>query len=237
MGFGGVTPADPVAPGAAGPAPRRDDAALPADRPVELPAEYPADLEREARTRSGGIVRCRPIRPDDAPALVAFHAALSSRTIYLRYFGFHPVLTAAEVERFTQVDYVDRVAFVALVDSRIVGVGRYDRTPGTDEAEVAFIVDDDYQHQGIGSLLADELVRAARRQGVRQFVADTLAENSGMLELFHSMGFPVRSAFENGVVRVRFLIDDVPGYVQALARREAGRALVDGGPDDGGGSC
>lgn len=234
MGLGGVTPADPAAQGEADP--------VPCGGHTALPPGYPADLEREVRTRSGEIVRCRPIRPDDAAALVAFHAALSSRTVYLRYFGFHPVLTVAEVERFTQVDYVDRLAFVALDGSRIVGVGRYDRTPGTHEAEVAFIVDDEYQHQGVGSLLADQLVRAARRQGVREFAADTLAENGGMLELFRAMGFPVRSAFESGVVRVRFPIDDVPAYVEALARREACRAIVEspgegGGRWEGGGRC
>lgn len=191
---------------------------------------YPGDLERTARTRSGGSVQVRPIRPDDAPALVAFHAALSTQTVYLRFFGFHPVLTASEVERFTHVDYANRLALVALADARIVGVGRYDRIPGTGEAEVAFIVDDDYQHQGIGTLLADELVRAARRQGVTGFVADTLAENSSMLELFHRMGFPVRSTFEGGVIRVRFPIADVPAYAEALAKREAMRAVEDAGP-------
>lgn len=190
---------------------------------MTAPAGYPADLEREAWTRSGAVVRVRPIRPDDAAALVAFHSALSAHTVYLRFFGFHPVLTGAEVERFTRVDYVDRLALVALAVTRIVGVGRYDHIPRTSEAEVAFIVDDDYQHQGIGTLLADELVRAARRHGIRSFLADTLAENTGMLELFHSMGFPVRSAFVDGVVRVRFPIEDVPSYAEALARREAAR--------------
>lgn len=194
------------------------------------PPGYPADLERSARTRSGLVVQVRPIRPQDAPGLVAFHAALSSRTVYLRYFGFHPVLTASEIERFTHVDYVDRLALVVVADARIVGVGRYDRIPGTDEAEVAFIVDDELQHQGLGTLLADELVRAARQRGVREFVADTLAENSGMLELFYAMGFPVRSTFEAGVVRVRFPIDDVPAYADALAAREAARAVGEPGP-------
>ncbi len=202
------------------------DGATAAPEGVE-PAGYPVDLERAARTRAGTVVRVRPIRPDDAAALIAFHSALSAHTVYLRFFGFHPVLTATEVERFTQVDYADRLALVALVGTRMVGVGRYDRIPRTSEAEVAFIVDDDYQHQGIGTLLADELVRAARRQGVRSFLADTLAENTGMLELFHSMGFPVRSAFVDGVVRVRFPIDDVPSYAEALARREAARSTGD----------
>lgn len=175
--------------------------------------------------RTGIVVHLRPIRPDDGPALVAFHSALSAHSVYLRFFGFHPVLTAAEVERFTRVDYVDRLALLALVDGRIVGVGRYDRIPGTAEAEVAFVVVDEYQHMGVGTLLADELVRAGRRHGVHGFVADTLAENRDMLELFHSMGFPVRSSFEDAVVRVRFPIDDVPAYAEALARREATRVV------------
>lgn len=213
MGSGGLTPVEPVPP---------------ASVPLR-PGEYPSDLERQARTRAGNVVCVRPIRPGDAPALVVFHSALSARTVYLRFFGFHPVLTATEVERFTHVDYVDRLALVVVADARIVGVGRYDRVPGTSEAEVAFIVDDDYQHQGVGTLLADELVRAARQRGVQTFVADTLPENSGMLELFHTMGFPVRSSFEDGVVRVRFPIDDVPAYAEALARREESRAVGERG--------
>ncbi len=190
-----------------------------------LPPGYPAQLERTARIRRGAVVCVRPIRPQDAPALVVFHAGLSPQTVYLRFFGFHPVLTADEVIRFTRVDYVDRMALVVLVGTRIVGVGRYDRIPGTGEAEVAFIVDDDFQHQGIGTLLADELVRAARRKGVTGFVADTLAENNEMLELFRSMGFPVQASFESGVVRVRFPIGDVPAYADALTRREASRSV------------
>lgn len=194
-----------------------------------VPRAYPAHLERKARTRAGAVVRVRPILPGDGPALVAFHAGLSAHSVYLRFFGFHPVLAAAEVERFTHVDYTNRLALVVMAGTRIVGVGRYDRIPGSDDAEVAFIVHDDYQHQGLGTLLADELVGAARTQGVTSFVADTLAENGDMLELFHAMGFPVRSSFEGGVVRVRFPIADVPSYGVALARREAWRTVEDAG--------
>lgn len=187
------------------------------------PPGYLRDIERDVRIRNGQIVRVRPIRPDDAAMLVAFHASLSPQSIYLRYFNFHPVLTTREVERFTRVDYVDRLALVVLAGERLVAVGRYDRVAGTDEAEVAFVVKDDYQHQGIGTLLADELARAARATGIRVFVADTLAENAAMLEMFHGMGFPVESGFEEGVVKVRFPIQPVPAYLDALGRREATR--------------
>jgi GNAT superfamily N-acetyltransferase len=188
------------------------------------PAGYPAELERDVRIRTGATVHLRPIRPDDAGGLIAFHSRLSPRTVYMRFFTFHPVLTTREVERFTQVDYVDRLALVVEAAGRIVGVGRYDRLAGTDEAEVAFIVDDEYQHRGLGTLLADELARAAWTQGITVFVADTLAENSGMLEVFHGIGFPVKSSFDEGVVRIRFPIEPTGPYAEALRRREEGRA-------------
>lgn len=189
---------------------------------------YPRKAERDVRIRDGQVVHIRPIRPDDAAMLVAFHASLSPQSVYLRFFNFHPVLTAREVERFTNVDYVDRLALIVLTSDRLIAVGRYDRLTGTDEAEVAFVVEDDYQHLGIGTLLADELARAARVQGVRVFVADTLAENVPMLEMFHGTGFPVETRFDEGVVKVRFPIELVPAYLDALARREATR-LVDVG--------
>ncbi len=157
--------------------------------------------------------------------LVAFHASLSPQSAYLRFFDFHPLLTAREVERFTHVDYRDRLALVVLAGNRIVAVGRYDRIARTDEAEVAFVVEDDYQHQGIGTLLADELARAARVQGIRMFVADTLVENVAMLGMLRRTGFPVDARMEEGVVEVRFSIEPVASYLEALARREAGRLL------------
>ena len=72
-------------------------------------------------------VGLRPIRSDDAAGLVAFHARLSPRSVYRRFFFVHPVLSATEVERFTCVDRVDRVALVAEDGDRLVAVGRYDR--------------------------------------------------------------------------------------------------------------
>ncbi len=207
----------------------------PGEPPVTPPG-YPFKAERDVRIRDGRCVHVRPIRPDDAPRLVAFHSSLSPQSVYLRFFNFHPVLTAREVERFTHVDYADRLALVVLSGGRLVAVGRYDRVEGTDEAEVAFVVADGFQHQGIGTLLADELARAARVQGIRVFAADTLPENVPMLEMFRGTGFPVETRFEEGVVKVRFSIEPVPAYLEALARREASRVVDPADADRGEGT-
>ena len=80
---------------------------------------------------TGGVgCHVRPIRPDDAARLVAFHAHLSPQSVYLRFFTFHPTLSEAEVARFTQVDFEDRVALVVTAGDEIIAVGRFDRVAG-----------------------------------------------------------------------------------------------------------
>jgi GNAT superfamily N-acetyltransferase len=184
--------------------------------PARPPAAYPADLERDV-AGDGLRYRVRPIRPDDGPRLVALHERLSPRSRHLRFFSPHPTLSAAEVDRFSQVDYLDRLALVATVGKTIIGVGRYDRLPGGGEAEVAFVVDDAYQHHGVGSELLDELADAALPRGVAAFRADTLVENRAMLDVFHHAGYAVTSDTAFGIVTLRFPI--TPTAVSRAARR------------------
>ncbi len=184
-------------------------------------------LELVENLRDGATVVFRPIRPDDGDALAAFHDGLSTRSVYRRFFFVHPHLSGPEVERFTRVDYVDRMAYVVEEDGRMVAVGRYERIPGTTEAEVAFVVTDDHQHLGIGTLLLDHLADAARGHGIECFTAQTLSENREMLAVFLSSGFPVTTSSEGGTVTVRFPIDPCEGYTRARASRASRDTSVD----------
>lgn len=171
------------------------------------PGVYPDDLECDVTTSAGAVLHMRPIRPDDADELVHFHLNLSSGSVYRRYFAFHPELSQREVEHLTTVDYVDRLAFIVETDDRLVAVGRYDRIPDTDEAEVAFLVTDEFQNHGLGLLLLKHLADAARQRGITTFTAETQADNRGMLGVFKDSGFPVTSRIEEEVVSVSFPIE------------------------------
>ena len=118
------------------------------------------------------------------------------------------VLTAGEVERFTRVDQVDRLALVAEDGGRLVAVGRYDRNPGSQEAEVAFVVADDHQHRGIAPRLLAALAGAAGARGITSFVASVLVENSEMLQVFRHSGFALATSSEGGVVNVRLALTE-----------------------------
>ena len=168
--------------------------------------EYPADMAGDVTTREGTSLHLRPIRPDDAVGLLEFHGRLSQRSVYRRFLFVHPKLSASEVDRFTHVDYADRLALVVEDGDRLVAVGRYDRSPGTSEAEVAFVVADEYQHHGIGTMLLHRLAEAAGPKGITTFTACTLADNRDMLDVFVHGGFPVTRTYEDGTVNVRMSI-------------------------------
>jgi GNAT superfamily N-acetyltransferase len=185
-------------------------------------SQYPGEMVSDVETMGGISVRIRPIRPDDGIRLTTFHGHLSPQSVYRRFFFTHPRLTSAETERFTHVDYVDRLALVAEQGDRLVAVGRYERITGTTEAEVAFVVADDLQHQGIATLLLERLASAALERGIQVFVAETLSENHEMLEVFMGSGFHVTSTTEYGTVSVRFSIQPDDAYRMAYAGRHQG---------------
>jgi GNAT superfamily N-acetyltransferase len=168
---------------------------------------YPGELAAEFEVASGATLRMRPISAEDAKKLEAFHACLSFDSIYRRYFYEHPLLSADEVRRLTQVDYVDRLALVIEDGDDLVAVGRYDRGPDTTTAEVAFVVRDDYQHMGLGHRLLEALAKAAWARGILTFSAETLFTNHDMMAIFRHSGYPLTTSVSRGEISVRFSID------------------------------
>lgn len=188
--------------------------------------DYPKSWEADVVLTDGGTVHLRPIVPSDADALVAFHGRLSDRTRYLRYFGPYPRIPAKDLARFSTVDHHGRVAFIALLGHEIVAVGRYERVGPDNAAEVAFVVQDEHQGRGIGSILLEHLAAAGRERGVEKFVADVLAENTSMINVFREAGFrQVSSGIEEGVLHLEFAIDPTEASVAvARAREQAAEA-------------
>ncbi len=168
-------------------------------------AEYPAEYDIDVVLKDGGVVEIRPIRPDDADEELAFFRRLGPDTVYQRFFRVKSDLTPEEIEYFTNVDYHDRMAFVAIHEDRIVAVGRYDRLESDPEvAEVAFVVEDEHQGRGIGSQLLQHLTNYARNHDVSAFRAFVLADNHGMLRMFRNSGYRLTRELAEGVYSVEF---------------------------------
>ena len=188
------------------------------------PAEYPKELERDASLKDGTVVHLRPIRPDDAPRLVALFDRLSQQTAYQRFFSVLKRLPPAYARVFANVNYRQRLAIVAEREtptgSELIGVGRYEPADAsgivpTDVpadvpsiaptiAEVAFVVQDGWQGRGLGSILLDEVLRAGLARGVQRFRAFVLADNYRMLGLLARHTEITGRKLEEGVVSVEF---------------------------------
>lgn len=181
----------------------------------------------------GSTLRLRAITPDDVERLLDFFYRLSRHSVYLR---FHHVLThlpREEAERFCAVDGKNSFALVATItkgeevpgsrlptddphtttikqDSaeKIVASGRYYRLPASDEAEIAFTVEDTYQKKGIGTLLLHQLAAIARKHGIRRFQADVLTENHDMIKVLEESGFQVTEQCEGEICRMELNITE-----------------------------
>ncbi|WP_231390246.1 GNAT family N-acetyltransferase [Nocardia sp. CNY236] len=170
----------------------------------------------------GGVVRLRPITPDDADRLQDFHRSLSERTKYLRYFGPYPQISPTELYRTTHLDYHDRVGLLLELGAAIVAVGRYellDRA-GPRAAEVAFVVADGHQGRGLGSILLEHLAGAAAENKIETFVADVLAENSVMVTVFRDAGYQVERNRDGSVLHLEFAIDPTEALLSVRDSRE-----------------
>jgi acyl-CoA synthetase (NDP forming)/GNAT superfamily N-acetyltransferase len=174
----------------------------------------------------GGTLHLRPLTPGDADALVAFHAQLSIRTRYLRYFSAYPTIPQRDLIRFTHVDHVDRVALAAWLGPHIVAVGRFDRLPGPDpavpgrSAEVAFVVADAHQGRGIGSVLLEHLAEIGRELGIARFEAVVLAENATMLRVFLDAGYQPSRQLDGSEVSLEFDIAATELTEKVMRERE-----------------
>ena len=165
-------------------------------------------------------VEVRPIRPSDRGLLEAFHGRQSPESIYLRYFQARPKLSSRELDHFTQVDYVDRMAFVALIGGELVGVARYEPYAGSDRPDIAFFVDDEHHGRGIGTLMLEYLAAAARSQGIEGFTASVLPQNHAMLGVFKRAGFSVATRYDDGAIAVDLDIAVTTDVTDAVARRQ-----------------
>jgi len=167
---------------------------------------YPAHLLMHWQLPNGANVVIRPMRPEDADMTQEFVRGLSSETKYFRYMDAVQELSPSMLVRLTQIDYDREMALLVVTeqeDKQIeLGVARYAVNPDGTSCEFALVVDDRWQHQGIGHKLMDVLMDLARTKGLRTIEGEVLKSNTRMLKLCHGLGFKVEPHPEDDAVRM-----------------------------------
>jgi acyl-CoA synthetase (NDP forming)/RimJ/RimL family protein N-acetyltransferase len=168
----------------------------------------------------GASAFIRPLVPADQAALLAFHERQSAESLYRRFFSPKPTLSSRELTHFTTVNMVDRVALAVEVHDELVGWASYERWPGRNEAEAAFMVADEHHGRGIATLQLEHLAAIARTNGIERFTAEVLSDNRGMLAVFAKAGWPLQRRFESGVVDLDWELAATDEFIDTVERRE-----------------
>jgi acyl-CoA synthetase (NDP forming)/GNAT superfamily N-acetyltransferase len=185
----------------------------------------PTEPGTYALLTDGTTIEIRPARPDDFEAVRDMHARMSPENLYMRFFGVSRVAAEQEARRVCREPAPDRAALLAILEGRVIGCISY-QVIGEESAEVGMAVADDMHSRGIGTLLLEHLISLARLQGIRTFVAETLAENAPMLDVFAHAGLRPHRTLADGVYELSFPlpggeVDTGTGaYREAVAERE-----------------
>jgi acetyltransferase len=158
---------------------------------------YPRHLVRQLQLNDGTDIVIRPIRPEDAEMEDRFVRELSAESRYFRFMNQLQELSQEMLVRFTQIDYHNEMALVAVatVDGKDeqIGVARYTTNLDKTSCEFALTVSDDWQHRGIGHILMKDLMDVARHRDLSQMEGQVLSDNKKMLDLVRTLGFSAKN--------------------------------------------
>lgn len=164
--------------------------------------------------RNGSEICIRALRPDDCERMAEAFGKLDPETIYTRFFAPKERVTEADLRLIREMDFDTRVALIATLPQdgkeTVIASSSYSRIDAR-TAEVAFVVEEDYQRLGIARRLLDYLGRIAVERGLTAFTAEVLPRNQAMLRVFASCGWPQRMRREDGTLQV--ILDLTAGRV------------------------
>ncbi len=174
-------------------------------------ASYPEHLERYEVLRDGTEIFFRPVKPTDEEALSEMLYSLSSDSLHSRFFTHTMAFPHRNVQQLTNIDYQQNLAIVGVVpgpagEEQIVAIAQYFLDPKTQAAEVAFIVQDEWQLKGMGTFLLKYISQIAANRGVKMFYAKVLPENKPMLAVFHNSGYPVKTEFDGEAYSLEYAL-------------------------------
>lgn len=161
---------------------------------------YPSNYIIHVKLKNNQPYTIRPIRPEDEPAMVAFHKALSENSVRQRYFDFISLDSRIAHERLVRIcfnDFDRDIAIVAEFENEktqkhvIMGVARLTRKPGTAVADLKMTIADAYHNEGIGTELVQQLIHIAREEKIKIITATILFENIGMIRICEKLGFNI----------------------------------------------
>ncbi|AXT86958.1 hypothetical protein C6I20_15280 [Aeromicrobium sp. A1-2] len=165
----------------------------------------------------GTVAIVRELRPSDRPAVEDLFAGVAVEDLYTRFFTLGRTVVEHHVRHLFTAG-TGTITYVVERDGRLLGIADVE-PEGDDRAEVAFLVADGAHGLGVATLLLERAAEDAWARGVTTFVADVLAVNHAMLEVFRYAGFEAELVGQHDDVSVHMSTCRTPEARAATAAR------------------
>lgn len=167
---------------------------------------YPVDAATQHIFKNGLKVRFRAIKPSDEDEMRHLFYRFSDEAVYYRYFTSIKTMPHTKMQEYVNIDYSQVMSIVGLINEpgqgHIIAEARFVKEPDAPFADVAFVVDEEFNGLGIATYLYKMLIRLAKERGLHGFTADVLSSNAGMMAVFEKGGI-VKAKLEYGVYKLK----------------------------------
>jgi GNAT superfamily N-acetyltransferase len=172
---------------------------------------YPEHINDKKSFKNNTVVRFRAIRPSDEEGMRRLFYRFSDTAVYYRYFTPVTAMPHSKMQSYVNIDYGNTLSIVGLIGEvghgRIIAEARFVMNKEKTFADIAFVVDEEYQNLGIATYLYKMLIDIAKEKGLKGFTADVLASNREMMGVFNKFGLEVKTRMEDGVYSLTILFN------------------------------
>jgi len=133
--------------------------------------------------RTGAADALQRLGPCDVDEVVAMHARCTPQTRYARWHGHTKRFPPSYLARLLDED----VAVVARRDGVLIGLASAAHLDA-ETWEIGLLVEDAWQHKGVGGQLLTEIVDLARCEGAQVVRAEVLEQDAGLLQPLRALG-------------------------------------------------
>jgi acyl-CoA hydrolase len=172
---------------------------------------YPAEINFQHTFKNDLKVRFRAIKPSDEEEMRRLFYRFSDTSVYYRYFAPIKTMPHSKMQGYVNIDFSRALSIVGVVGEpghgHIIAEARFIKDQKRPQADVAFVVDEEYQGVGIATYLYKLLIRLAKDRGIQGLTADVLASNKGMMKVFERGGTTVTAKLDYGVYHLTIPLD------------------------------
>jgi acyl-CoA hydrolase len=170
---------------------------------------YPGSIETVHTFKDNLKVKFRAIKPSDEEGMRRLFYRFSDEAVYYRYFAAVKTMPHSKMQEYVNINYLQVMSIVGVLEDQeqIIAEARYIKHPDKPYADIAFVVDEEYNGLGIATFMFRKLIQIAKDAGLSGFTADVLSSNIGMMRVFEKGGLPIKSNLEYGAYELMIPFD------------------------------